>query len=168
MIGVHVGDVVLDASPCVHLRGKGRKRRSVPLWTSTVQAIRAWLRRNPSLGADAPLLPNRNGRTMTRSNVNKRLDIAVARAAPVYPNLTKRHISPHSVRHSTAMHMLQSGVAFSVIALWLGHENMTTTHRYVEADLAMKKAALARLQEPGMEPARFQPSDALMQFLQTL
>ena len=57
---------------------------------------------------------------MTRSNVNKRLDIAVARAAEVYPNLTKRHVSPHSVRHSTAMHMLQSGVAFSVIALWLG------------------------------------------------
>jgi len=96
MIGVHVGDVVLDASPCVHLRGKGRKRRSVPLWTSTVQAIRAWLRRNPSLGEDAPLLPNRNGRTMTRSNVNKRLDIAVARAAEVHPNLAKRHISPHS------------------------------------------------------------------------
>jgi site-specific recombinase XerD len=99
MIGVHVGDVVLDASPCVHLRGKGRKRRSLPLWTSTVQTIRAWLRRNPSLGADAPLMPNRNGRTMTRSNVNKRLDIAVARAAEVYPNLTKRHVSPHSVRH---------------------------------------------------------------------
>ena len=105
---------------------------------------------------------------MTRSNVNKRLAIAVARAAGVYPNLARRRISPHSVRHSTAMHMLQAGVAFSVIALWLGHENMTTTHRYVEADLAMKKAALARLQEPGMEPARFQPSDALMQFLQNL
>ena len=114
------------------------------------------------------MLPNRNGRTMTRSNVNKRLDIAVARAAEVYPNLAKRHISPHSVRHSTAMHMLQSGVAFSVIALWLGHESMTTTHRYVEADLAMKKAALARLQEPGMESARYQPPDALMQFLQDL
>jgi site-specific recombinase XerD len=168
MIGAQVGDVVLDASPCVHLRGKGRKRRSVPLWTSTVQAIRAWLRRNGSPGADAPLLPNRNGRAMTRSNVNKRLAIAVARAAEVYPNLARRRISPHSVRHSTAMHMLQAGVAFSVIALWLGHESMTTTHRYVEADLAMKKAALARLQEPGMEPDRYQPPDALMQFLQDL
>jgi integrase len=64
--------------------------------------------------------------------------------------------------------MLQSGVAFSVIALWLGHESMTTTHRYVEADLAMKKASLARLQEPEVEPARYQPSDALMQFRQDL
>ncbi|MBK5967521.1 hypothetical protein CCR91_01700 [Thiorhodovibrio winogradskyi] len=70
-----------------------------------------------------------------------------------------RHISPHSVRHSTAMHMLQSGVAFSVIALWLGHESMTTTHRYVEADLTMKQNALARLQEPAMEPTRYQPTD---------
>jgi len=66
------------------------------------------------------------------------------------------------------MHMLQSGVAFSVIALWLGHERMTTTRRYVEADLAMKKAALALLQEPGMELAQYQPPDALMQFLQDL
>ncbi|MGB5734256.1 MAG: tyrosine-type recombinase/integrase [Thiohalocapsa sp.] len=165
LIGVQLGDVVLDASPCVHLHGKGRKRRSVPLWKGTVQAIRAWLRRNPSLGSSAPLLPNRNGQAMTRSNVNKRLEIAVARAAERYPSLNMRHISPHSVRHSTAMHMLQSGVAFSVIALWLGHESMTTTHRYVEADLTMKQNALARLQEPAMDPIRYQPSDELMRFL---
>jgi site-specific recombinase XerD len=165
MIGVQVGDVVLDASPCVHLHGKGRKRRSVPLWKGTVQAVRAWLRRNPSLGSDVPLLPNRNGQAMTRSNVNKRLEIAVARAAERCPSLNMRHVSPHSVRHSTAMHMLQSGVAFSVIALWLGHESMTTTHRYVEADLTMKQNALARLQEPSMEPTRYQPSDELMRFL---
>lgn len=165
MIGVQVGDVVLDASPCVHLHGKGRKRRFVPLWKGTVQAVRAWLRRNPSLGSPAPLLPNRNGQAMTRSNVNKRLEIAVARAAERYPSLNMRHISPHSVRHSTAMHMLQSGVAFSVIALWLGHESMTTTHRYVEADLTMKQNALARLQEPAMDPIRYQPPDELMRFL---
>ncbi|UHD17325.1 tyrosine-type recombinase/integrase [Thiocapsa bogorovii] len=102
---------------------------------------------------------------MTRSNVNKRLELAVARAAERYPSLNTRHISPHSVRHSTAMHMLQSGVAFSVIALWLGHESMTTTHRYVEADLAMKQNALARLQEPAMESTRYQPPDELMRFL---
>ncbi len=168
MIAVRVADVVLDASSCVHLRGKGRKQRAVPLWKSTVQEIRFWLRRNPTLGADAPLLPNRDGKTMTRSNVNKRLDIAVSRAAEVHPGLAKRHVSPHSVRHSTAMHMLQSGVAFSVIALWLGHENMSTTHRYVEADLAMKDKALARLQEPDTKIRRYRPPDALMQFLQGL
>jgi site-specific recombinase XerD len=168
MIAVRVADVVLDASPCVHLHGKGRKQRAVPLWTSTAREIQAWLRRNPTLGTGAPLLPNRDGSAMTRSNVNNRLDIAVGRAAEAHPSLAKRHISPHSIRHSIAMHMLQSGVAFSVIALWLGHESPSTTHRYVEADLAMKDKALARLQDPDTQIHRYHPPDALMQFLQDL
>lgn len=75
IIGVRVADVVLDRAPCVHLRGKGRKQRSVPLWRSTVQEIRAWLRRNPTLSADAALMPNRDGQAMTRSNVTQRLDL---------------------------------------------------------------------------------------------
>ncbi len=168
IIAVRIADVVLEASPCVHLHGKGRKQRAVPLWKSTVREIRAWLRHNPTLDADAPLLPNRKGQAMTRANVNQRLNIAVGRATEVHRSLAKRHISPHSIRHSTAMHMLQSGVAFSVIALWLGHENMSTTHRYVEADLAMKDKALARLQEPDTKIHRYRPPDALMQFLQGL
>ena len=126
------------------------------------------LRRNRTLGLDAPLLPNRDGKTMTRSNVTQRLDIAVARAAKVRPQLAKRNVSPHTIRHTTAMHLLQSGVAFSVIALWLGHESTTTTHRYVEADLAMKAKALARLQEPNTKKDRYRPPDTLIQFLQTL
>ncbi|MDO9163712.1 MAG: tyrosine-type recombinase/integrase [Methylococcaceae bacterium] len=169
IIGVKVGDVILDESACVHLRGKGRKQRSTPLWKSTVQAIRAWLKRNPSLGKDAALLPNRDANPMTRFNVTQRLNIAVARAAQVHISLSKRSISPHSIRHTTAMHLLQSGVAFNVIALWLGHESTTTTHRYVEADLAMKEKALARLQEPETQICRYHPADdALMEFLQAL
>lgn len=168
IIGVRVADVVLDGAPCVHLHGKGRKQRSTPLWKTTVQEIRAWLRRNPTLSADAALLPNRAGHSMTRDNVNRRLDIAVARAALVHTNLAKRSVSPHSIRHSTAMHLLQSGVAFSVIALWLGHESTTTTHRYVEANLEMKQKALARLQEPDTKVSRYQPPDDLMKFLQAL
>lgn len=166
--GVRVVDVVLDGATCVHLRGKGRKQRAVPLWKSTVQEIRIWLRGNPTLGPEAALLPNRDGRAMTRSNVNKRLYIAVGRATEVYPSLAKRRISPHSVRHSTAMHMLRSGVAFNVIALWLGHESVSTTHRYVEADLVMKKKALARLQEPDTAIQRYHPPDPLLRFLQSL
>ncbi|MGZ8906655.1 MAG: tyrosine-type recombinase/integrase [Methylobacter sp.] len=169
IIGVKVSDVVLDESPCVHLRGKGRKQRSTPLWKSTVQEIRALLGRNPTLGADTALLPNREGHAMTRFNVTQRLNIAVARTAKVHSSLLNRSISPHSIRHTTAMHLLQSGVDFSVIALWLGHESTNTTHRYVEADLAMKDKALARLQEPDTKMDRYHPSDdALMQFLQSL
>jgi site-specific recombinase XerD len=166
IIGVKVGDVVMDESPCVHLRGKGRKQRTTPLWKSTVQEIRAWLGRNPTLVVDAALLPNREGHAMTRCNVCQRLNIAVARAAKVHSSLSMRSISPHTIRHTTAMHLLQSGVAFSVIALWLGHESTITTHRYVEADLSMKDKALARLQEPETTMCRYHPvDDALMQFL---
>lgn len=168
IIGVRVADVVLEGTPCVHLRGKGRKQGSTPLWKSTVQEIRSWLRRNPTLGAEAPLLPNREGHAMTRDNVNKRLEIAVAQAEKALPDLSKKRISPQTIRHTTAMHLLQSGVDFSVIALWLGHDSATTTHRYVEADLAMKDRALARLQEPATERGRYRPPDDLMQFLRSL
>ena len=166
IIAVRVADVVLDASACVH--GKGRKQRAVPLWKPTVQEVRAWLRCNPALSTDAPLLPNRDGHAMTRSNVNHRLDVAVTHAAEAYPALAKRRVSPHTIRHTTAMHMLQSVVAFSVIALWLGHESATTTHRYVEADLTMKEKALAPLVEPDVTIPRYQPPDALRAFLEAL
>jgi len=169
IIGVRVVDVVMEGSACVHLLGKGRKQRSTPLWQSTVQEIRAWLRYNPALDSDSALLPNRDGHAMTRGNVTQRLDIAVAKAAEKFSSLAKRSISPHTIRHTTAMHLLQSGVAFSVIALWLGHESMITTHRYVEANLEMKTQALAKLQEPDTKMRLYLPvDDVLMQFLQSL
>ena len=169
IIDVKVGDVVMNESACVHLRGKGRKQRSTPLWKNTIQEIRAWLKHNPMLNADSALLPNRDGDAMTRFNVTQRLNIAVTSAAQTVSSLSKRRISPHTIRHTTAMHLLQSGVAFNVIALWLGHESSTTTHRYVEADLAMKNKALARLQSPETISCCYHPDDdALMQFLQAL
>jgi site-specific recombinase XerD len=168
IIGVRVMDVVLDGAPCVHLRGKGRKQRSVPLWKTTVQEIRAWLRLNPTFHDKAALLPNRDGHAMSRSNVAQRLTLAVNRASAQEPSLLKKHVSPHTVRHTVAMHLLQSGVSFNVIALWLGHESTNTTHRYVEADLAMKEKALARLESPATTMRRFKAPDSLMQFLRTL
>ena len=168
IIGVRVADVVLDGAACVHLHGKGRKQRAVPLWKTTVGEVRGWLRANPSLRGERPLLPNRSGQAMTRVNAEQRLEIAVARAAPQQPSLAKKRISPHTIRHTTAMHLLQSGVAFNIIALWLGHESPNTTHRYVEADLAMKQKALARLDEPQTRMRRYRPPDALLSFLQQL
>jgi len=167
-INVKVADVVLDGAPCVHLQGKGRKQRVVPLWKSTSQEIRTWLEANPQMGSGSVLLPNRNGQAMTRNNVAQRVGLAVAAASRSSPGLVGRHISPHSIRHSTAMHLLQSGVDISVIALWLGHENPKTTYLYVEADLAMKERALARLQEPGTTPTRYSAPDSLLQFLKSL
>jgi len=168
IIGVRVVDVILDGSACVHLHGKGRKLRSIPLWDSTVVEVRAWLRLNPTLRGEAALLPNRFGHAMSRSNVAQRLDLAVARAAAKEPGILKKAVSPHTLRHTTAMHLLQSGVPFNVIALWLGHESMNTTHRYVEANLAMKEKALARLEPPDTKLRRFRAPDALLRFLQSL
>jgi site-specific recombinase XerD len=168
IIGVRVMDLVLDGAACVHLRGKGRKQRSVPLWKTTVQEIRRWLRLNPTLHDQAALLPNRDGQAMSRSNVAQRLSLAVTRASDQEPSLLKKRVSPHTLRHTVAMHLLQSGVPFNVIALWLGHESTTTTHRYVEADLAMKEKALARLAPPSNAMRRFKASDSLMRFLRAL
>jgi site-specific recombinase XerD len=168
IIGVTMADVVLDGAACVRLHGKGRKQRTVPLWKSTVQQIRAWLRLNPQLQATSALLPNRNGQPMTRANVTQRLVLAVQTAVVSQPQLAKRNISPHIIRHTTAMHLLQSGVDISVIALWLGHESPTTTHQYVEADLSMKEQALGKLQEPDAAVRRYKAPDSLIEFLKSL
>lgn len=169
MIGVKVSDIVLDDGvACVHLHGKGRKQRSVPLWQSTVKAVRAWLRVNSPFDTASPLLPNRNGHVMTRANVTLRLTLAVQTATSAQPSLANRHISPHVIRHTTAMHLLQSGVNISVIALWLGHESPMTTHQYVEANLAMKERALARLHEPAAKIQRYTAPDSLLAFLKRL
>lgn len=168
IIGVRLADVVLDGAACVHLHGKGRKQRTMPLWRSTIKAVRAWLRLNSELVSTSALMPNRDGRPMTRTNVTQRLALAVAAATPAMPSLRGRRISPHTVRHTTAMHLLQSGERIEGIALWLGHESPTTTHQYVEANLAMKEKALAKLQDPDTAARRFRATDSLLEFLRTL
>ena len=111
IIGVRVIDVVLEGAACVHLEGKGRKQRSVPLWKTTVLEIRAWLRFNPQLRTEAALLPNRDGNTMTRCNVWQRLDLAVARATVTLPSLAKKQVSPHTLRHYLPFLTMSCGVA---------------------------------------------------------
>ncbi len=102
---------------------------------------------------------------MSRSAVAKRLSLAVREAATTYPNLKKKRVSPHAIRHTTAMHLLQAGVDISVIALWLGHESPVTTHCYVEADLTMKERALSKLHEPDAKIQRYRAPDSLIDFL---
>ena len=167
-IGLRVGDVVIDGTTAAHLHGKGRKERSVPLWRSTASLIRGWKRRLKDAGDDNFLFPSRGGERMARSNVTQRLNLAASTAAEHHPQLARRSISPHTIRHTTAMHLLQSGVDITVIALWLGHESPATTHMYLEADLSMKERTLNRLQPIGARPGRYRPPDQLMLFLQSL
>jgi site-specific recombinase XerD len=168
IIGVRVDDVVLDGAAFVQLHGKGRKQRTVPLWRSTVKVIRAWLRRNPELVSASALLPNRDGEPMTRVNVTQRLKLAAKAASKTCPSLAERHVSPHMVRHATAMSLLQSGVSIDVVAIWLGHESPITTHQYTHANLEIKERALAKLQEPDAKLRRYKAPDSLISFLKKL
>lgn len=167
LAGLRIQDVSLESRMSVHILGKGRKNRSVPLWRQTVKILRPWLRQR---GCDPgePLLPNSRGNPMTRSGIAQRLKLAVKRAASQHSSLRSMRISPHVIRHTTAMHLLQSGVDLSVIAMWLGHETTQTTHQYLDADLETKKQALARLKSPktGRTP-RSRPAD-IVQFLKGL
>ena len=116
----------------------------------------------------APLFPNASGNPLTRSGVESRLKRAVAIASKTRKTMVGRTISPHTIRHTTAMHLLQSGVDLSVIALWLGHESTVTTHMYMETDLAMKERALQKLKPPSTKQLRFRPTDKLLHFLENL
>ena len=167
LVSLRITDLLLDRASALHLHGKGRKERVVPLWKSSARKLRAWLPRIDQ-SPDAPVFPNRAGKPLTRSGVEQRLRVAVAKASARCPSLAARRISPHTLRHTTAMHLLQSGVDITVIALWLGHEDTATTHLYIEADLAMKEAALKRLDEPSLKPVRYKAPDRLLAFLEAL
>jgi integrase/recombinase XerD len=166
-VGIRREDLLFGPCSSVRIRGKGRKERSVPLWKATARMVERWLTEVRG-GADDPAFPNRFGKPMTRSGVEDRLARAVTIAAQACPSLSSKAVSPHTLRHSTAMHLLQSGVDVTVIALWLGHESPETTHQYVEADLEMKRPVLDRLDGPKCkEPRRAKPS-GLVDFLNRL
>jgi integrase/recombinase XerD len=164
---LRVADVELGRSPSIHLLGKGRKQRVTPLWRETATLLRHWLT-HPRPHADAPLFPNRDGQALSRAGVEQRLRVAVKLASQHCPSLRTRRVSPHTLRHTTAMHLLQGGVDITVIALWLGHESPETTHRYIEADLAMKERALGSLPEPSVRKTRYRASDRILAFLDRL
>ena len=166
-IKARVKDVQSREFHAVQLLGKGRKQRIVPLWKETSQALRAWVR-FAGLGENDVLFPSRFGTEMSRNAVQQRLLHCVEEASDTCPSLIGRKISPHTLRHTTAMHLLQSGVSSPVISLWLGHESPTTTHQYVEADLQMKEKALSRIKPPSQKNLRFKPPSSLMRFLDSL
>ena len=160
-------DIRLGSPLLVQLHGKGRKQRVVPVWKSTARDLKQWLKRIP-IEPDTPLFANRFGQRISRSGIEKRLRLTVQAAIPHCASLRSRNVTPHTFRHTTAMHLLQSGVDITVIALWLGHESPATTHHYIELDLAMKEQALQKLAEPKRKVCRFRPTDRLLAFLDTL
>lgn len=167
IINLKVADVSFGNGSSIHIHGKGRKQRTVPLWKSTATRLKEWLARLKPM-ANSPLFPNRNSDPLSRSGVEYRLRVAIQKAAKRCETLKNRHISPHIFRHTTAMHLLQSGIDITVIALWLGHESPSTTHMYIEADLSMKEQALKKLQGPSLKGLRYKASDSILNFLESL
>ncbi|MGC9332463.1 MAG: tyrosine-type recombinase/integrase [Bacteroidales bacterium] len=167
IVALKKSDIDINSSMSIKITGKGRKQRVVPIWKSTTKQIKSWLKYlNDEL--ESPLFPNAHGQFMTRSGVEKQIKKIVEIAAKNNTTLKGLSVTPHVFRHTTAMHLLQSGVDITVIALWLGHESPVTTHTYIEADLSMKENALRKMREPNLQATLYKPNAKLLQFLQGL
>ncbi len=165
--GLTCQDVELGTSAHVQCRGKGRKDRITPLAAQTVAVLRTWLAESRGRPSD-PLFPGPRGLALSRDAVALMVSKYAAAASERCPSLKTKTVSPHVLRHTCAMQLLQAGVDTSVIALWLGHESAETTQIYLHADLAIKERALARTAPPNTTPGRYRPPDALLAFLESL
>jgi integrase/recombinase XerD len=161
------GDIHLGTGAYVACHGKGRKDRITPLAPATVTTLRAWLAERGGT-PDAPLFVTTRGGPMSRDALQQRLSLYTATAAPSRPSLASKNVTPHVLRHSAAMALLHAGVDITVIALWLGHESVTTTQIYLQADMALKQQALDRTTPPAAAPGRYRPPDQLLAFLEAL
>jgi site-specific recombinase XerD len=160
-------DAHLGTGAHISTIGKGRKQRITPLTPGTVTILRAWLAEHYALPTD-PLFPTRRGGRLSPDAVERRLAKHIVTAALTCPTLAEKRVSPHVLRHTAAMRLLNAGVDTTVIALWLGHENVATTQIYIHADLALKERALARTAPAGTAPSRYQPTDTVIAFLESL
>jgi integrase/recombinase XerD len=161
-------DVSLGTGANVHVVGKGRKERRVPLGRDIVRVLRAWL---SELGADptAPLFPTTTGGRMSRDAIERRVALHIGRAAMRCPSLEHKNVGTHTLRHTCAMRLKAKGVSLEIIALILGHEQVTTTYGfYLHADLGAAERAIELVAPPRTRPGRYRASDPLLAFLDTL
>jgi len=167
LTSLRIADAHPGSPPHIACHGKGRKDRITPMTKLTAEVIRQWLRERAGQPTD-PIFPTSQGAPLTRDAVARRLDLHVKTARGDCPSLSSKNITPHVLRHTAAMRLLRAGVDTSVIALWLGHENVETTLIYLHADLAIKEAALARTRPTKVTPGRYKPPDKLLAFLEGL
>lgn len=167
LTGLRCQDITLGTGAHVRCHGKGRKERAVPLSKALMRTLRVWLRERNGQDHE-PLFPNAQGQRLSRDGVDYILRKHVRTAAGICPSLRRKHITPHTLRHTTAVHLLQAGAGLSIIALWLGHEHLDTTQIYVESDIEHKRKILEKTPPFNGQSVRFRPSDSLMAFLDSL
>jgi site-specific recombinase XerD len=167
LIGLQRKDVVLGTGAHLRCEGKGRKQRCTPLRQEAVAVLAQWFRECPAEPA-APVFPNSRGGPLSRDAVERLVARHRRTAERHRPSLQGKKVTPHVLRHTAAMQLLQHGVDRSVIALWLGHESVETTQIYLHADLRLKEEALAKVTPLDVRPGRFRPDDELLAFLEGL
>lgn len=167
LTGLTINDLHLGTGAHVYCRGKGRKDRCTPLTTHTAGILTEWLteRHAPQT---APLFCTRAGTPMSSDAVSRLTSKYATMAASTCPSMTTKKVTPHTLRHTAAMTLLHAGADITVIALWLGHENPTTTRIYLHADMALKENAIARTSPPNTETTRYKAPDHLLTFLDQL
>jgi integrase/recombinase XerD len=164
LIGLHLTDLVLHPQPTIHVMGKGRRERVLPLWKETAKAVRDWLKVRGDPKSTA-LFPNARGDGMTRSGFEYILEKHVRTASAKQPSMANKQVSPHSMRHSCAMHTLQATGDIRKVALWLGHASLQSTEVYLRADPTEKLEAMASLVPPTLRRGHFRPPDKLLAML---
>lgn len=167
LTALRINDVVLGSGPHVRCLGKGRKERCTPLTRQTVAVLRSWIREQDA-DPHAPVFVSRRGGSLSHDAVGQLVAKYADRASRACPSISEKRVTPHVLRHTTAVNLLQAGVDIAVIALWLGHESIETTKIYLEADLSIKEKALNRTAQPDVSPGRYRPDDQLMSFLRSL
>jgi len=160
-------DITLGVGAHVHTVGKGRKERRTPLVPLTVAVVRAWLAERRGAPTD-PLFPTRTGTPLSRDAIEHRVALHVTKARASCPSLRTKNVTTHTLRHTAAMRLLLSGADVAVIALWLGHEQVSTTSIYLHADMTQKERAIARVNPPDTKPSRYRAPDSLLAFLEAL
>ena len=164
LVGLRLDDLFLQPTPSILIRGKGRKERQLPFWKETASAIRAWLAVRGH--ASVPeLFLNARGRPLTRAGFEYVLDKHVKKAADQWPSLKKKRVSPHVLRHTCGMAVLQATKDLRKVSLWLGHAQMQTTEVYLRADPTEKLEAIEPMLRPHLRRGRFRPSDKLIDWL---
>ena len=164
LTSLKVNNIELGTGAYVKCNGKGRKERCTPLFNKTKKLLKSWLKENNS----HILFPNINGKQLSSDSVQYMISKYVKIAEKKCPSLKKKKVSPHVLRHTTAMRLLQANVDQSVIALWLGHERVETTQIYLKADLRSKENILKRIEPDKIQTGRFRADDELMSFLKRL
>ena len=168
-VDLSIKDIRFETPAHVCILGKGRKERACPLWQETVDALQAYLqRRDDGDQPNAPLFLNAHSKRLSRFGVGVVIKRHIAAATKLQPSLATKRISPHCLRHTAAMHLLQSGVELNVIKSWLGHVSITTTSQYIEIDMAMKREAIERCSPPVPTPSGDSPWHCRQDIIQWL